>query len=309
MKPSNVLVVLNLHSGKARSDTALAHLIRGLEAYSGRVELLYSASAARLPEQVAQRAEAFDQVICVGGDGTVKGVVTGLLKLPVSLRPPLGILPTGTTCDFAKTLGISKNLKRALNDHLQADIQWVDVGTFNQESFVYVASFGAFSEIAYLTPSSRKRQIGHLAYIIEGLKTLPELTSFEVEIEVDGVAWQGRYLFGAVLNSTSVGGLIRLPQRDVSLDDGAFELLLIEDPRVPLLRPAALARLLTLTNDTLSDAPTLLFLHGKTFKFNFKDASVSWTLDGEYGGTSREALIEVQHRVLPLCRPVRARRD
>ena len=48
-----------------------------------------------------------------------------------------------------------------------------DVGKFNDRYFNYVAAFGAFTDVSYLTSQDEKNSLGYLAYVIEGLKRLP----------------------------------------------------------------------------------------------------------------------------------------
>ena len=152
------------------------------------------------------------------------------------------------------------------------------MGTFNGRPFVYVASFGAFTKASYSAPQSAKNDLGHLAYILEGVKDLSTLRPYEATVTADGETFSGSFLFGAVTNATSVGGLMKLPEDQVVLDDGRFELLLIPNPKSPLDLQALLRSLLL--QDYTGDG--VIFRHASDIVVETPE-SFPWTLDGEYG--------------------------
>ena len=101
---------------------------------------------------------------------------------------------------------------------------------------------------------------GHFAYLLEGVKNLDTLCPYRMKIAADGEVFDGEYLFGAISNSTSIAGLMKLSPDEVSFDDGKFELLLVPVPRTPA---AMQALILALVNKDYYNSEGLIFRHVK----------------------------------------------
>lgn len=99
-----------------------------------------------------------------------------------------------------------------------------DVGRFGDRYFSYVASFGAFTKASYSTPQSVKNALGHVAYVLQGAKELFQIPKEHVAFQTDSGSFEGDYIFGAISNSTSVGGILTLDPSVVDMQDGKFEL-------------------------------------------------------------------------------------
>lgn len=231
----------------------------------------------------------YDAILCMGGDGTLSEVISGIMSLPNS--PPLGYIPMGTANDVATTLHIPKNPKKAAERILTGIPQPFDVGSFNDASyFTYIAAFGAFTEVSYATPQDIKHNIGHLAYILEGMRHLSNLTFEHVTVEYDEGSIEDDFIFGAVTNSTSIAGLIKLNNNIVELGDGLFEVILIHKPR-------SLLDLNNIIGDILSKNYTsnlVTCFHSKKIAFQFEH-EVAWTRDGENGGKHSQVVLENHH--------------
>ena len=208
--------------------------------------------------------------------------------------PPLGYIPGGSTNDFAASLHLPDQPLEAARQILESPGRQLDVGTFNGRPFVYVASFGAFTRASYSAPQSAKNDLGHLAYILEGVKDLSTLRPYEASVTVDGETFSGAFLFGAVTNATSVGGLMKLPEDQVVLDDGRFEVLLLPNPK-------SLADLHALTRGLLLQDYSgggVVFRHGSLITVETPE-SFPWTLDGEYGpGVERLEIRNLRRRLI-----------
>jgi diacylglycerol kinase family enzyme len=195
--------------------------------------------------------------------------------------PDLGYFPMGTTNDVATTLGLPKNdTLTAARCLIQGTPHPFDVGGFGDEGyFAYIAAFGAFTEVSYATPQDQKKVLGHLAYVLQGMQTLGRIESIHTRVDYDGGSFEGDLLYGSLSNSTSVAGIVRLPEEMVSLGDGVSELVLVKDP-------GSVAAFAELVNSVLSerfDSDKLLILHTRKARFTF-DKPVAWTRDGEAGG-------------------------
>lgn len=271
-----LMLIVNPRAGRSRSLAPLLNAISLFSEADYLVSLRQTTAQGDATRFVRENGAAFDRIVCCGGDGTLNETVTGLMDLPVP--PPLGYIPGGSTNDFAASLHLSDQPAEVAKQILDSSGKKLDVGTFNGRPFVYVASFGAFTKASYSAPQSAKNDLGHLAYILEGVKDLSTLRPYEATVTADGETFSGSFLFGAVTNATSVGGLMKLPEDQVVLDDGRFELLLIPNPKSPLDLQALLRSLLL--QDYTGDG--VIFRHASDIVVETPE-SFPWTLDGEYG--------------------------
>lgn len=214
-------------------------------------------------------------MVAAGGDGTLNEVISGLMRLDAP--PPLGYLPQGTTNDFASSLQIPRTPASAAKNIVQNRMRELDIGRWNERSFIYVASFGAFTRSSYAASQAAKNALGHFAYILEGMKDLNTLRPYHIRLTADGEVLDGDYLFGAVCNSTSIGGLMKLDPERVVLDDGKFEMLLVPSPKTA----ADLQNLVLALLNQQYDSQGLVFRHVSSLRLETEE-ELPWSLDGEY---------------------------
>lgn len=238
---------------------------------------------------VAEYAVEYQHVVCVGGDGTLNEVVSGLMQIPPETRPMLGYIPAGTTNDFASTLGIPSKMTDAMKQIVEGVPFPCDIGCFNGRYFTYVAAFGLFTEVSYETPQMLKNTLGHFAYILEGVKSLATVRSYHLKIEADGEIIEDDFIYGQFSNSTSIGGMLSIEKAGVSLNDGLFEVLLIKMPTNPLELNEIIAALL---QQKVKDCPFIYFRQAAHVRVHTEEP-VAWTLDGEAGGTATEVRADI----------------
>ncbi len=243
----------------------------------------------------AELGGRFDAAACIGGDGTLSEVMAGLMQL--SSPPPLGYIPMGTANDVATTLSLPKNdAARAAARIVAGTPHPFDVGGFGEgEYFAYIAAFGAFTEVSYATPQKQKKRLGHLAYVLQGAASLPDIEAVHARVEHDGGVIDGNFLYGSLSNSTSVAGIVHLREEMVCLGDGMSELVLVRDP-------GTVAGFGAIVDSVLSrrfDSENLLILHTKRARFLF-DKPVAWTRDGEAGGEHRDITLINYERPIEL---------
>ncbi len=216
-----------------------------------------------------------DRLVCCGGDGTLNGTVNLLGELGASLE--LGYIPLGTTNDFAASLGLPRDVEEAAARVLEGRARALDLGELSGRRFLYVADFGLFTQSSYKTGQGLKSALGHLAYVLEGLRELPELRPCPVEVRGEGFSWKGEFAFGAVTNSTSRGGGVKLDPRRVRLDDGLMELTLVTVPRGPreVAQAAAMLRRGRLEGE-------LVLRRQVAWAAFHSPRAFPWSLDGEY---------------------------
>ncbi|MBQ9647177.1 MAG: diacylglycerol kinase family lipid kinase [Oscillospiraceae bacterium] len=273
-----LLFIVNPRAGKTKSR---APLFDAAAVYSEAGYLISIHNTRRRGDatRIAERLGAeFDLVVCHGGDGTLNETVNGQMRLPAESRPQVSYLPGGSTNDFAASLSISPEPAVAAQSAMRLRPRALDVGRFGRRHFVYVASFGAFTKASYSVPQDVKNVFGHFAYILEGVRDLDTLRPYRMKLTADGEVFDGEYLFGAVSNSTSIAGMMKLSPEDVSFDDGVFELLLVPVPTTGV-QLQALTR--ALMYQEYGDSEGLIFRHVKHVTAETEE-NIPWTLDGEF---------------------------
>ncbi len=269
------LVIVNPAAGKANNKSAVGVIRRALRLRGYGCDTAYTHCANDAENIALRRAGDYDLVICLGGDGTLNETINGLNGLKSC--PPIAYLPAGTTNDFAKSLGLSTDVSRALNDIFNGKKQKLDIGKMNGRCFIYVASFGFLSESSYLTPAWLKKRIGRAAYILEGTRELPFTKSYHMKVFDDGKkVCEGDYVFGAVSNSTCIGGLLHYGGSEVDLSDGLHEVILVEKPT----SPRRLINIFRALKNKHFDYDGITLFHSKHVRFEC-DEKISWSLDGE----------------------------
>ena len=287
MTQRKLLFIVNPRAGRSKSRSPLFDAI-SVFSEAGYLTSLHKTSAPGDASVTAAReGEEYDLIVAAGGDGTLNEVITGLMRL--EKRPPLGYLPQGSTNDFAASLQISGNPVTAARAIVRNVPRMLDIGQWNERYFVYVASFGAFVKSSYSAPQAAKNALGHFAYILEGMKDLNTLRPYRIRLTADGEVLDGEYLFGAVCNSTSIGGLMKLDPERVVLDDGKFEMLLIPNPKTAQdLQNLVLALL-----DQHYDREGLVFRHVSSIHLE-TEQDLPWSLDGEYAASS--PVVDIENR-------------
>ena len=224
-------------------------------------------------------------IVCSGGDGTLDEVVTGMVKSGKAL--PIGYIPAGSTNDFANSLKLPSNAKKAAKIVLEGEKFACDIGSFNRDVFVYVAAFGMFTDVSYGTNQEMKNMLGHMAYILEGIKRLTALKSYKMKFSYGETVIEGDFLYGMITNSVSVGGFKNITGKNVALNDGQLEVTLIRRPT----NAAELNKLITALVEQNAESEFIYWF--KTSKLKVESPEpVAWTLDGEFGGEHKKVQIE-----------------
>jgi diacylglycerol kinase (ATP) len=218
----------------------------------------------------------FDLIVAAGGDGTLNEVVAGVSAFEE--RPQIGLIPTGTTNDFARALRIPRDIDDAVDIILRGETIPVDVGMMNDRHFINIAGGGRMTELTYDVPSKLKTVLGQLAYYLKGIEMLPSIRSSPVRIEYDGEVFDGEAMLFLIGLTNSVGGFEKLAPGS-SINDGKFTLLILKKCNVAeFIRVVSLA----LRGEHLGDP---LVISSKAEKITITSSEeVLLNLDGEYGG-------------------------
>lgn len=280
-----LLLIYNPRAGKGTISQKIPVLI-DLYTKEGFIVTAYPIQPGESIRELVTTCEPdFERIVCSGGDGTLNHVVNGMMKRENKI--PIGYIPTGSTNDYAKSLGLPKAFMDAAATAAGNNRFRSDIGSFADKYFVYVAAFGLFTDVSYVTNQEMKNLLGHSAYVIEGMKSLSNIPKYHIKVESDQGNLEGDYILGMVSNSVSVGGFKKLFGDDVSLDDGYYELTLARQPE----NMAEYQDLITcFLNNKLHKASAVEIIKVSNIKISC-DTPIAWSLDGEFGGEYSEVEI------------------
>lgn len=296
MAGKKMLLIVNPKAGKAQVKNHLLHMLDTFIKAGYEVTTYVTQCRGDAVRVVKERPDGYDLLVCSGGDGTLDEVVTGMVKSGKSL--PIGYVPAGSTNDFANSLGLPKNMEKAAEVVAEGKKFACDIGSFNRDIFVYVAAFGMFTDVSYGTGQEIKNLLGHMAYLLEGVKSLAAIKAYPMRFTYDDTVIEGNFLYGMVTNSVSVGGFKRLTGKNVELNDGELEVTLIR-------QPTNLSELNQIISALLDRNLNTEFIYWfKTARLQIEsEEEVAWTLDGEFGGNHKEVLIEDYRETLQIIVP------
>ena len=287
MAKKKMFFLYNPHAGKSQIKSKLADIINVFMRADYELQVYATQKPEEAIDAVRQYAAGVDCLVVSGGDGTLNEAICGLMQLPRKQRPVVGYLPAGTTNDFAYTHRLSKDMVAAAETVVNGVREVVDLGLFEDRYFTYVAGFGAFTDVPYKTPQEMKAILGHPAYLLEGMLSLGDLRPHNLRIELENDTLEGEFLLGLISNSERVAGFKGLHGKDVSINDGLLEVLLIRNPK----NPADLSQ--TLTGLLQPDSQSPMVYRAKTRRIRLiSETALDWVLDGEFGGRKAEVTIE-----------------
>ena len=290
----NALLIVNPRSGRGAVRRYLLDIIDTFSE-KGISLTTYVTQEKSDAFRVAKReAGNYDVIACTGGDGTLDEVVAGISKS--GYKPRIGYIPSGSTNDYAHSLQLPNDMKKAARIIVDENPFTVDIGTFNDWYFVYVVAFGVFSDVSYRTDQDMKNMLGHMAYILEGTKSLLDIKPYSMTITIDDdLVLEGDFIYGMVANSESVGGVANITGNDVELDDGYFEVVLVRNPVTPFDWQPIITGLL----NKQSDGKFIYYLKAKKVHI-VSEQEIAWTVDGEDGGSHNTADILVHEKMLDI---------
>lgn len=297
MSDKKLLLVVNPCSGRAKMRTQLLNVVSILSKGGYSVTVYPTQKQGDATVRISNiKPNEFDLIVVCGGDGTLNEVITGLMQAKVNCK--LGYIPSGTLNEWSSGLNISRDIVTAANDIISGKDITLDIGKFSDRYFSYTASFGAFTSASYSAPQEIKNVLGQAAYVFEGVKSLGSIKSIPLKFTFDDKVIEGDFLFGAISNSMSVGGIVKFDETVVKLNDGLFEVLLIRNPENVL-------KLQPLIDGILKkdlDREGMEFFHTSRITVEGGE-DVSWTLDGEYCAGREKIEISNIHNAINLIVP------
>ena len=290
-----LLFIMNPFAGQKKANKVLPEILMLFTEAGYEINISMTTGPGSATRLAAERGGRADLVVCCGGDGTLNETISGLLM--AGIQVPVGYIPSGTTNDFAASLKLSGNPIQAAKDILEGQPVPYDVGKFGERYFSYVASFGAFTRSSYAVPQTVKNALGHTAYILGGISELSQIRNEHVRMEIDGEVVEDDFLFGAICNSTSVGGVLTLPPDRVDMGDGVFEVMLIRGPR----NLNELTECMLAVQNQTYNCGMITFRSAKMIKIS-ADPFMPWTLDGEKADGFCDVKVENLHHAVRIVK-------
>lgn len=297
MAEKKLLLIVNPCSGRAKMRPQLLKVVEIFSAADYLVTVYPTKSQGDATLKAASlKKDDYDLVVVCGGDGTLNEVITGLMKSKAHCK--LGYIPSGTLNEWSTGLNISKIIPDAAKDIVSGTETLLDIGKFGDKYFSYTASFGAFTSASYSAPQDVKNVLGQAAYVFEGVKSLGNIKPIHLKITTEDREIEGDFLFGAISNSMSVGGIVKFDETVVKLNDGLFEVFLIRNPdNVLKLQPLIDGILKKELN-----REGMEFFHAKKLTI-YSEEEVPWTLDGEYAAGNEKIQISNVHNAIKFIVP------
>ena len=292
-----MLFIMNPFAGQRKANRCLAEIITVFNRANYEVIIHMTAGSGDATRIAREKAAEVDVIVCCGGDGTFNETVSGILASGVDV--PVGYIPAGTTNDFASSLKLPTNPLAAAQNIAEGEPEAYDIGSFGGRYFTYVASFGAFTKSSYATPQSVKNALGHTAYVLSGISELTQIRKEHVRLEMADRVVEDDFIFGAICNSTSVGGILTLDPKVVDMSDGKFEVMMVRAPK----SLAEITECIQALQSQKYNCNMITFC--STDKITIiSDPKMSWTLDGEHEPGHEEVVVENKHLAIRLMRKV-----
>jgi diacylglycerol kinase (ATP) len=280
-----VLLIVNPKAGKLKTRNRLFALVKQISMRADVCNMVITRRPADATTLVEKNHAKYDIIACLGGDGTLNEVITGIIN--VESEVSLGFIPAGTTNDFARSHQMVRNIRQAADDIMTGHVHALDVGQFENHYFSYIASFGAFTAVSYKTPQTAKNMLGYIAYLLYSVNHFASLRRHRVTIKINGESVVEDVIFLAVTNSTSVAGMLKYPKDKVKTNDGLLELLIIRYPK-NISQWVEIVRELSKGN---YQHPLIEMRSVSSLSIESTEA-LNWCLDGEFGGAYKKANIQ-----------------
>ncbi len=285
-----LLFIFNPAAGRGKIKNKLYDIIDAFVKIGYRVSVYPTQKKGDATLIVKNDTDPYDLLVCAGGDGTLNEVVCGLML--AGKKVPIGYIPAGSMNDVGHSFKISRNIMGAVDNILTGKPYSMDIGRFNDRYFIYVAAFGAFTDVSYTTSQKNKNMIGHLSYYLEGIKKLSELKEKHVRVEYEDKVIEDKFLVGLITNSLYIGGFKNVNYEKTSLNDGLLEALFIKMPKNIYDLQMIVTALLNYRIE-----PHFMY-YIQTPKLTITSESMEWTLDGEYGGAHANVVIENSNKAI-----------
>ena len=275
-----MLLIMNPNAGLKKANKYLPDILMIFAKHDYEVTVCLTQKSGDATEYAKTLAASHDLAVCIGGDGTFNETIEGIVDSNCGV--PVGYIPSGSTNDFAASMGLSRRVLTAAEDVVTGIERKIDIGKFNYRYFSYVSSFGAFTKVSYTTSQDLKNVLGHMAYVLEGIKDLPTIRAEHIRLETENGSIDGDYIFGAICNSTSLGGILTINPDVVDMIE--------------------LNNIIFALNNHDYSGDMITFLSASHAEI-FASAQMAWTLDGEFMNGSDKIVMQNIHDAIRIIVP------
>lgn len=293
-----LLLILNPSAGQKKGKKHLSDIVRLYNSLGYDCITYVTGGHGDAKRHLSQNVKTgdYEHIVCVGGDGTLNETVSGLAQ--GGIYCPVGYIPAGSTNDYAHTLGLSTDVMQAARDAVEGVTFQFDLGRFDQRHFIYTASCGAFARASYTTNQVAKNMLGYLAYVLEGIKDIPNIKPIHIGVEMEEKTIEGDYIFCGITNTVSYGGIFKLDKERICLNDGLFEVMLVKTPA----NAAQLNKIIVALRNQAMPSEMIEFFTAQRMTLT-TDREIEWTLDGERGESGTRFNVENLCRRIELVLP------
>ncbi|MEC6747370.1 diacylglycerol kinase family protein [Marinilactibacillus sp. XAAS-LB27] len=265
-----VMIIANPSSGKKQAEEFAVRAQSVFKENGRTADIKITEKEADIGKFAREACEEkYEIIIALGGDGTVSGLGDALKDEPY--RPKIGIIPTGTVNNIARGLGISTDMAQAVEDLANCVDKKADAGLINGRLFLSSISAGSIPETVWEVSKESKERFGSLAYFFEGIRSLTEDETFEVELTLDGKTSQHELSLLLIGLSNSIAGIPNF-FKDATYDDGQLYLFGLEK--------STLGEKITAMTSLFKDDEDKTDDENKGFVWNLKEATIKSSHDG-----------------------------
>ena len=275
------IFVYNPESGKGKIKKHRNYILEELTKKYGEVDCVETRHAGDATELAKNSIGVYDYFFVSGGDGTINEVVNGLGE--AENAPILGIIPSGTVNDVAHSLGISKNLKKAVKTLVEGEVFEHDIFKVNDRYGIYVCCTGLFSKTSYDTNRYNKKRLGKLAYFLRGVREVVTTKPTKLELNVHGEKIKKSCAMLLIFNSRSTAGF--LVNKKALLNDGVVEIVVFHshEKSIWLFDILRAVRFFLFGVNSIRKSKHVTYCQASEFKIKLTEDTVI-NLDGEKSG-------------------------
>ena len=248
--------------------------------------------------------QGFDRVIIVGGDGLLNEGVNGIMEATEKIFSnfALGIIPTGSGNNFAKEIGIPRDIKKAFQIIRKDKNISVDIGKINNRFFINCASFG-FDGLVNKLANELKEKYQFLpregSYLLAALKEiLIRIPSFEIKIKGEEIDLEEKVVMAAITNSQSYGAIFKI-NPGALVNDQKLNLCLIGE----VGRMRALSDILRVIKGNHLNLPEVKMLKFSSPLTISSPEILPYEIDGEVPEPEKEYQISILPKALKILVP------
>ena len=291
-----LLFIINPVSGRKKGLPYVTDIVRIFFEYGYLTTTMLTTDQGDATKFTIDYGKDFDLIVCLGGDGTLNEVCSGLGK--AGIHVPVGYIPAGSTNDFAECHGLSTKVLEAAVNIMEREAHPSDLGKMHDGYFTYVAAVGSLASLSYSTSQKMKNRFGHAAYFTGALPIILKLRTTYLKVTDDqGNVYEGDYIYGSALNSTSLAGTFDIPKKYVDVSDCIFEVFLVKKPK----SIKDFYDIVTgMFGQNYDKSDSIQFFRSKSLHIETGEEETDWTLDGEHYHAPTSFDIDNMHQFISI---------